>query len=104
LPHRLEFDETRIEEFCRRWRVAELEVFGSVLRDDFGPTSDIDVLVTFNDDAQPTLLTLTTMQGELEVVFSRKVDLVERRAIERSDNYIRRASILGSREPVYVAR
>ena len=57
-----------IEAFCRRWRVRELDVFGSVLRDDFGPESDVDVLVAFAPDARPSLFDLVTMQNELEAI------------------------------------
>jgi predicted nucleotidyltransferase len=84
--------------------VTELELFGSVLRDDFRPDSDIDVLVTFAEDRRPTLLTVVQMEDELRQLFGRSVDLVLRRSVERSDNYIRREHILNHRQPLYVAR
>jgi uncharacterized protein len=92
-----------IERFCRRWKVAELALFGSVLRGDFHPESDVDVLVTFTPDANWSIFDLMTMEEELSGLLGRKVDLVERRAVEQSENYIRRRHILATAEPVYVA-
>ena len=92
-----------IKDFCHRWKVKELALFGSVLREDFRPDSDVDVLVTFEEDTHWSLFEMIDMQDELKEVLGRKVDLVERRAVERSENYIRRRHILHSLEPVYVA-
>lgn len=88
--------------FCRRWRIARLEVFGSALRDDFRPDSDVDFLVTFAPDASWSLLDLDEMEEDLARLIGRKVDLVSRRGVERSQNWLRRRAILGSAEPVYV--
>ena len=93
-----------IDDFCRRWKITELSLFGSVLRADFRPDSDIDVLVSFAPDAEWSLFDHATMQDELAALLNRKVDLVSRRAIERSDNWIRRQHILSTAESVYVAR
>ena len=93
----------RIAEFCRRWKIRELALFGSVLREDFGPDSDIDVLVTFASDADWSLLDHVQMQDELGTILGRKVDLLSRRAVERSENWIRRRAILESAEIVYAA-
>ncbi len=93
----------QIEAFCRRWKIKELALFGSVLRDDFRPDSDVDVLVTFEVDTRWSLFKMIDMQDELKEVLGRKVDLVERLSVERSENYIRRRHILHSLEPVYVA-
>lgn len=82
--------------------MAELHLFGSVLREDFGPESDVDVLVTFSPEATWGLFDLVRMEEELSRLFGRKVDLVERPAVERSENYLRRESILSSIEPLYV--
>ncbi len=87
--------------FCKRWRIAELALFGSVLRDDFGPESDIDVLVRFGPNATHTLLDLERMEAELTRILGYKIDLVDRRAVERSRNYIRRRAILESAETLY---
>ena len=93
-----------IARFCSRWKVTELAAFGSILRADFGPDSDIDLLVSFAPDAHWSLFDLVTMQEELQAVLGREVDLVEREAVERSENYIRRRNILGSVEVIYAAR
>lgn len=87
---------------CRRWQIRELALFGSVLRDDFRPDSDVDVLVTFQPEISRTLFDLVRLQSELESLLSRKVDVVERKAIEKSENFIRREHILKSLEPIYV--
>ncbi len=92
----------RIADFCRRWNIAELSLFGSVLREDFRPDSDVDVLVTFRDDAPPSLDDYCRMEEELASIFGRKVDLVMRRAVEESPNYLRRSSILSTAETLYV--
>jgi predicted nucleotidyltransferase len=96
----LQISNDRIENFCRRWKVTELALFGSVLRKDFGPDSDIDVLVSFTDDAGWSLFDLVDMAEELEAIFGRKVDLVEKKAIR---NPFRRQAILPRREIIYAA-
>ena len=93
----------QIEDFCRRWKVKELALFGSVLRDDFRADSDVDFLVTFEREARWSLFDMVDMQEDLKEILGREVDLVERQAVERSENYIRRRHILQSLEPVYVA-
>jgi len=93
----------QIADFCRRWSITELALFGSVLRDDFRPDSDVDVLVTFAGDAQWRYADLLQMKEELEALFGRRVDLVERRLVESSENYIRRRHILSHLQPIYVA-
>ena len=92
-----------VQEFCRRWRITELALFGSVLRDDFGPESDIDLLVRFAPDARYTLFDMVSMQEELTRIFGRQVDLVSRRGIEASRNPLRRRAILESAEVIYAA-
>ena len=89
--------------FCQRWNITELALSGSVLRPDFKPGSDIDVLVSFSESARYSLFDLIHMEEELKKIFGRAVDLVDRRAIERSRNYIRRQEILSSAERVYAA-
>ncbi len=100
----LDLHEPLLAEFCRRWKVSELALFGSALRDDFKPESDVDVLVAFAPDAHWSLLDLVTMQDELSSLWKRPVDLMTRRAVERSQNWIRRKAILESAEVVYAAR
>lgn len=97
------FDREKVAEFCRRNRIRNLSLFGSVLRDDFRPDSDIDVLVEFEPDAMVGLFKFTEIAEELEKMLGRKVDLVTRRSVEESENYIRRHHVLKDLEPVYVA-
>jgi predicted nucleotidyltransferase len=101
---RISMDREKIAEFCQRWKITEFALFGSVLRDDFRPDSDVDVLVTFAPDADWSLFDHMDMEEELFALLGRKVDLVSRRAIEHSDNWIRRKAILSTAEPYYVAR
>jgi predicted nucleotidyltransferase len=91
-------------ELCRRWAISELSLFGSALRDDFRPDSDLDLLVTFAPDAPWSGWEFVRLQSELEALFGRKVDLAERAAVETSENWIRRQHILEHAEPIYVAR
>lgn len=100
----IEIPQEAIAGFCKRWKITEFALFGSVLRDDFRPDSDIDVLVSFAPDARWSLFDIVHMQDELVEIFGRKVDLAERKGVEQSKNYIRRRRILKSAEPVYVAR
>lgn len=101
---KIALDREKVAEFCRRWQITELSLFGSVLRDDFGAESDVDMLVTFAPDAQWSLFDHMAMEEELSVIIGRKVDLVSRRAIEQSTNWIRRKAILGTAAPYYVER
>lgn len=94
----------RLDEFCRRWKIAELRVFGSALREDFRPESDLDLLVSFTADADWSLIDHVAMEEELTGIVGRKVDLVSQRAIERSSNWIRRRAILESAEPYFESR
>ena len=91
----------KIGDFCDRWKVVEFSLFGSILREDFRPDSDVDVLVTFSPDAKVSLFDLVDMQDELKTIFKRDVDLVEKQAILDSKNYIRRKSILENTRVVY---
>jgi len=94
----------QLAEFCAKWQIAELRVFGSVLRDDFRPDSDLDLLVSFLPASNWSLLDHIAMEEELSRIVGRKVDLVSQRAIERSSNWIRRKAILESAEPYFVSR
>ena len=93
----------RIAAFCQKWKITELALFGSVLREDFRPDSDVDVLVTFSPDSDWGVDHLLDMKEELEALFGRAVDLVEKRLVEESRNYIRRKHILSHMESVYAA-
>jgi len=92
-----------IKAFCDRWEVGELALFGSVLRDDFRPDSDVDVLVRFKSERTPGLFGIARMEGELADLFARRVHLVNRAAVEGSRNYILRNAILESARVVYAA-
>ena len=100
---RIAIPSDELAAFCERWQVTELALFGSVLRDDFGPDSDIDVLVGFAREARHSLFDLVDMEQELKAIFGRKVDMVERTDVERSENYIRRKAVLQSAETIYAA-
>lgn len=90
----------RIEEFCRKWKVSELALFGSVLRDDFGPGSDVDVLVELAPGHGLDLFDWVEMIDELKAIFGRPVDLVSKRALR---NPFRRREILSTREVIHGA-
>lgn len=93
----------QIQAFCERWNVTELALFGSVLREDFRPESDVDVLVSFAPNGRWTFAYLEEMENELREIFQRGIDLAERTAIERSPNYLRRRSIISSAQRIYAA-
>jgi uncharacterized protein len=103
LKPRIDIDREKLETFCQKWKITELSLFGSVLRDDFGPDSDVDVLVTFAPDTHWTIFDFIHCENELKQIVGRKVDLVERSAVTRSRNYIRRKAILASTRTIYGA-
>ena len=106
IQSRMNTSPDKIAAFCKRWQVTELALFGSVLRDDFSPESDIDVLVRFTPEAGYSLMDFVGMQDELSGMLGRQVDLVilkEWKAVENSRNYIRREDVLGSAETIYAA-
>lgn len=105
IPHNLPIDLPldQIAEFCTRWGIVEFALFGSVLRDDFGPDSDIDVLVRFTTERKYKLHDILQMEREIEVLLGREVDLVDRLTVERSENYLRRRAILNSARLIYAA-
>ncbi len=90
----------RLPEFCRRWRVRELSIFGSALGEDFGPESDVDVMVSFEPGASWDALDIVEMRDELAEIFGREVDLVEREAVR---NPFLRHEMLTRRRVIYVA-
>jgi uncharacterized protein len=90
----------QIEAFCRKWQIKELALFGSVLREDFRPDSDIDVLVSFAPGAGITFDNRVEMLDELAAIFGRKVDLVEKDLVR---NPFRRHNILTTRKVFYAA-
>lgn len=98
---RLPIDEKKIADFCRRWKINEFSFFGSVLREDFRPDSDVDILVSFDPQAKWSLWDLAEMKEELEKIFGRSVDLVEKEALR---NPFRRHSIMSTREVFYATQ
>ena len=100
---RIDIPKERIAEFCHRHHIRTLSLFGSVLRDDFRPDSDVDVLVEFEPGHVPGLA-FFAIEVELSEIFGRKVDLVHQQSVEQSKNYIRRKHILESLQTIYAAR
>ena len=96
----LEVPRENIEAFAHRWRVSHLALFGSVLREDFNDASDIDVLVSFEPDSDVDLFDMVQMKNELERLFGRRVDLVEREALS---NPYRKREILQTQQVIYAA-
>lgn len=98
---RIKASPTQIAEFCQRWQIAEFALFGSVLRDDFRPDSDIDVLVTFASESTATWDDWMKMQEEVEALFERKVDLVSKKYLK---NPYRRHEILKTQKVIYAIK
>lgn len=101
LNRNIELMIAQIQDFCQRWHITEFALFGSVLRDDFRPDSDIDILVRFSPSFRRGLEETLQMRQELQTLFNRKVDLIEKTAIERSENWLRRKNILESAQAIY---
>jgi uncharacterized protein len=97
---RINIPHNRISDFCKKWRIKELALFGSALNDDFRPDSDVDMLVVFQENANWSLFDHMDAEEELMKILGRKVDLVEKKAIR---NPFRRQHILGHHEVIYAA-
>ena len=97
---RLKLHQKELKHFCQKWRVRELSLFGSALRNDFGPESDLDFLVSFEKDAPWSLFDIISMKDEMEKLFGRSVDIIEKEALR---NPWRKREILNSREVIYAA-
>ncbi|MDI6770136.1 MAG: nucleotidyltransferase family protein, partial [Anaerolineales bacterium] len=80
--------KAKIAEFCKRWNISEFAIFGSALRGDFRQDSDVDVLVSFTPQAHVTLFDMVHMQDELKAIFGREVDLISKRGVVNSRNYL----------------
>lgn len=104
LYQRLGITPAQLLAFCQKSRIIELALFGSILRDDFQSDSDVDVLVTFAPEAKVSLLQFIGMEQDLEDLLHRKVDLVQKSAVEKDYNCIRRRAILESYQVLYGAR
>jgi hypothetical protein len=104
LQQRLNLKTTELSQICQQWQITELALFGSVLREDFRSDSDIDVLVSFADNAKITFFDLDTIENQLTQLFNRPVDLVTKKAIQTSHNWIRRQNILNYSQVIYEQR
>ena len=100
----IDIPSEKLADFCERHQIQQLALFGSVLRDDFRPDSDVDVLVEFAPGVRYRFKDLDQMENELRAIFNLPVDLVDKQAIVQSSNYIRRKAILGSAAVVYAKR
>lgn len=100
---KIRIPKSKVAEFCKRWGVSEFAIFGSALRGDFRPDSDVDVMVSFAPQAHVTLFDMVRMQDELKAIFGREVDLVSKRGVMNSRNYLRRKRILESAQVIHVA-
>jgi predicted nucleotidyltransferase len=96
-------DKEKIAAFCQKWKIVEFSLFGSVLTDAFRPDSDVDVLVEFAKDARWGMWDLYDMEEDLKKIFGRNVDLMTRRSVTRSENYLMRNSILSGARTFYAA-
>lgn len=94
----IDIQADKVAEFCRRSRIRELSLFGSVLRDDFCEDSDVDVLVDLDPNAQHSLFDLVRMEEDLSTLLGRKVDLVEKSGLR---NPFRRYEILRTRQVIF---
>ena len=102
--HGIDLDSPPVREFCRTWKIKELAVFGSIVRDDFGPESDIDFVVDHEEDAVWDLSDSADMRRDLSAILGRDVDVLTRNALNRSDNWLFRKIVLTEMETVYAAR
>lgn len=96
----LPIDTTALRDLCRRWKIAQLGVIGSVLRDDFGPASDVDVVLTFLPDSTWDLFDVVRLREELAAMFGRSVDVIEEPAVR---NPYMQASIRRTKRVLYAA-
>lgn len=103
MPMNLGIGPEKIADFCRRWKIKRLAIFGSAATGELRPASDIDLLVTFSQDADWTMFDHFTMEEELSSLFGRDVDLISLRAVEENPNPISRREILNSARQIYAA-
>lgn len=97
--HKIKIPEKKIRDFCLKYQVQRMALFGSVLREDFRPDSDIDILVVFDPSARITFMTLGKMRRELSVLFQHPVDLVPEEGLKPAI----RETVLSSAQEVYAA-
>lgn len=104
LYHRLGITPAELAEFCQTAQITQLALFGSILRDDFRPDSDIDMLVTFTPDSKISLLDFVRLEYDLEDWLHRDIDLVSKQAVEQDRNWLRRKEILSNHQVIYESR
>ncbi|MEQ9623791.1 nucleotidyltransferase family protein [Coleofasciculus chthonoplastes] len=98
---KVEVSTEQIAGFCQHWQINEFALFGSILRDDFRPDSDVDVLVSFAPQAKWSLWDIIKMKEELKTLFRREVDLVQKDCLR---NPFRRYEILSTKQVIYAAK
>jgi len=101
LEERLKISSAEISQFCQKWNIAELSLFGSVLSDRFNANSDIDILLSFQSNSRQGLLTLAKIKHELESLVCRDVDIAIKQSVLKSNNWIRRQEILQTAQVIY---
>ena len=101
LPLNFSLTPQQLAEFCQKWQITEFALFGSVLRDDFTPNSDVDILVTFDPQAKRSLFDLVHMREELSQLLERKVDILTKKSVELNHNWLRRHEILKAARVIY---
>ena len=101
MNERFEIPTNEVAEFCQRNHIRRLALFGSVLRDDFTPESDVDVLVEFDPSVRIGYFALAGLEIELGEILGRKADILTFRGVERNPNWLLREEILGTAEAVY---
>jgi predicted nucleotidyltransferase len=101
--HNIDIGEDEIEKICQRFLIKELAIFGSVLRDDFNESSDIDLLIEFKTDSGISFFDIIDLQDEFKKLFGRDVDIVSKNAVRRSRNYIRKNTILENHKVIYAS-
>ena len=102
IQKRLAVSLPTLDEFCQQHKITELSVFGSILREDFNLDSDIDLLVKFDPNAHISLMDMIKIENKFKILLKRNIDLVSKKAIENSKNWIRRQNILNNSEIIYV--
>ncbi len=98
---KFEIPKREVSAFCKHWKITEFAIFGSALGENFHAESDVDVLLSFAADAKTTLFDMVRMKDELEKIFDRDVDLISKRGVEQSHNYLRKKSILDSAQVIH---
>ncbi len=102
-PQNFPLTQKEVVKFCQKWQVTEFALFGSILSDDFTANSDVDVLITFAPQSRRSLFDLVQMRTELKQLLGRKVDVLTRKSVEQSHNWLRKQNILNSARVIYVS-